>query len=416
MSIYFNSDPTDVLYSIPVNNTYTISYNVSGLSPSYVNFWFVFSSDRDIGNGVIVGPFGPTSGNPTANWNGGANRAIVTSGIAQITFYYPSNSTTDSSNGKTYNPSGAMRTCSIFAANGDYSNVAAIFAQILEGSTSKWGLAGEFTDWGGSPDIPMRETFPKSGIFTARLTYNLNAPSARQFKIRINETWVLNYGSPSWPAGNLITDGPNITATSDLLPMQYYLVTANLNNKTFTSELFTYVMCFKQDSTILCLVNGIEKYVVVQEIRKGDLVKTLISGFVPVNMIGTSKVYNPANKLRGNNRLYRFRKEKYPELSEDLIITGCHSILVESLTEEQIDKTIEISKEIFVTDNKYRLMACLDERAEPYEEEGTFDVWHLALDHEDECMNYGIFANGGLLLETTSKRMLSKYSGMELIV
>jgi len=175
-------------------------------------------------------------------------------------------------------------------------------------------------------------------------------------------------------------------------------------------------ICFKEDSAILCSVNGVEVYVPIQNIRNGDLVKTLKSGFVPVNMIGTSKLYNPGNKLRGNGRLYKCSKEKFPELSEDLIITGCHSILVDSLTEEQKDKIIELSERIFVTDGKYRLMACVDERAEPYEEEGTFNIWHLALDHDDERMNYGIFANGGLLVETTSKRMLSKYSGMELIV
>ena len=69
---------------------------------------------------------------------------------------------------------------------------------------------------------------------------------------------------------------------------------------------------------------------------------------------------------------------------------------------------------IMVTDRKYRIMACIDERAEPYRKEGLHTIWHLALDHDDICMNYGIYANG-LLVETCSKRFLKEYSGMELI-
>jgi hypothetical protein len=50
------------------------------------------------------------------------------------------------------------------------------------------------------------------------------------------------------------------------------------------------VICFKEDSTVLCLKDEKEVYVPIQNIRRGDLVKTFCSGFVPVNMIGTSKV------------------------------------------------------------------------------------------------------------------------------
>jgi surface protein len=175
------------------------------------------------------------------------------------------------------------------------------------------------------------------------------------------------------------------------------------------------VICFKEDSKILCLLDGKETYLPIQTIRKGTLVKTRLNGYVPVNMIGTSKIYNPAHNLRGKDRLYRCSKESYPELTEDLIITGCHSILVDTITDEERAKSIEITGRIFVTDKKYRLIACVDERAEPYEEEGVFNIWHLALDNDDIKMNYGVYANGGLLVETTSIRMLRQYSGMTLL-
>ena len=172
--------------------------------------------------------------------------------------------------------------------------------------------------------------------------------------------------------------------------------------------------CFKEDSTILCLKGIKEVYVKVQDIRKGDLVKTRKHGYVPVDMIGHSKIYNSGNALRGTDRLYVCSPDQYPDLTEDLVITGCHSILVDTLTEEQRLGTVELLGRIMITDNKYRLMAFLDRRAVPFDKEGVFPIWHIALENADYYMNYGIYANG-LLVETCSKRYLKELSGMTLI-
>lgn len=56
-------------------------------------------------------------------------------------------------------------------------------------------------------------------------------------------------------------------------------------------------------------------------------------------------------------------------------------------------------------------MAQFDETAHPYEKTGRFDIWHIALEHEDPYMNYGVYANG-LLVETTSIRFLYELSNM----
>jgi hypothetical protein len=172
--------------------------------------------------------------------------------------------------------------------------------------------------------------------------------------------------------------------------------------------------CFLEGSTILCLVNGVETYVPIEKIRPGTLVKTRLNGYKAVDMIGHSKIYNPANSVRSANRLYLCSKDLYPELIEDLVITGYHSILVDTITDTQKEKIIEHVNRIFVTDKKYRLLACVDERAKPYVKEGVFPIWHLALENDDYYMNYGIWANG-LLVETTSKRYLKELSGMTLV-
>jgi hypothetical protein len=96
-------------------------------------------------------------------------------------------------------------------------------------------------------------------------------------------------------------------------------------------------------------------------------------------------------------------------------VTGCHSILVGSLTEEQRAATIKSVGKIFITGKKYRLMAHIDERAEPWSNPGEHKVWLLALDDADIMRNYGIYVNGGLLVESTSIRFLRDKSNMTLV-
>jgi hypothetical protein len=172
------------------------------------------------------------------------------------------------------------------------------------------------------------------------------------------------------------------------------------------------IVCFKEGSKILT-ESG---YKPIEDLRKGDLVKTLKHGFLPINMIGKRDIYNPSKKDRIKDQLYKCSKEKYPEILEDLVITGCHSILVDRFTSnKQKEKAIEVNNgKLCITDNKYRLPACVDERASIYEVQGNFTIYHIALENDDYYMNYGIYANG-LLVETCSKRYLKELSNMTLL-
>lgn len=169
--------------------------------------------------------------------------------------------------------------------------------------------------------------------------------------------------------------------------------------------------CFKQGSKI----RTFKGYKKVEDLRTGDLVKTLRDGFKPIVLIGKSEINHSASKSRIKEQLYKCSRLEYPELTEDLVLTGCHSILVdEFVSEEQKDRVIEVMKNIYVTDNKYRLPACADPRASVYEKPGTYTIYHLALENDDYYMNYGIYANG-LLVESCSKRYLKEESNMELV-
>jgi hypothetical protein len=186
---------------------------------------------------------------------------------------------------------------------------------------------------------------------------------------------------------------------------------SNLQNQTYFSQYLTFAPCFKEDTKILTD----KGYIPIQHLKKGDLVKTLYNDFKPIDMIGKKEINHPASKDRIKNQLYICTKNNYPEIFEPLIITGCHSILVdEFVSEEQRQKTIEVNGDIYVTDKKYRLPACVDERASVYEVPGTYTTYHFALENDNYYWNYGVFANG-LLVETCSKRYLKELSGMTIM-
>lgn len=169
--------------------------------------------------------------------------------------------------------------------------------------------------------------------------------------------------------------------------------------------------CFKEDTKILTD----KGYIPIQNLRKDDLVKTLLNDYKPIVMIGKREMFHLASNERIKDQLYKCSQIEYPEVFEDLIITGSHAILVDNfVSESQKEKVIEINNDTYVTNNKYRLPACVDDRASIYETPGEYTIYHLALEHDDYYSNYGIYANG-LLVETCSKRYLKELSNMIII-
>jgi hypothetical protein len=173
--------------------------------------------------------------------------------------------------------------------------------------------------------------------------------------------------------------------------------------------------CFLEGSKILSLVEGKETYVPIETIKKGDLIKTCCNGYKKVHLIGNGHISNSSNNERIGERLYKCSTANYPKLTEDLYLTGFHSILVDNLTDIQREQTMKCMGNIFVTDKKYRLNAFLDDRAEPWVSEGLFPIWHIALENTNKRMNYGIYANGGLLVESCSINILESQTNMNIM-
>jgi hypothetical protein len=175
----------------------------------------------------------------------------------------------------------------------------------------------------------------------------------------------------------------------------------------------TPIPCFLEGTKILTSTG----YVAIQDLKKGDLVKTRTSGYKPLALKGHREITHSASSDRCKGQLYVCKPAAYPDsgLTADLVLTGCHSILVDRFaSEDQKTRTREINGQLFVTEGKMRLPACVDDRATVFETPGVYTIYHIALEHEDYYMNYGVFANG-LLVETCSRRYLKELSGMTLV-
>lgn len=235
----------------------------------------------------------------------------------------------------------------------------------------------------------------------------------------------IGYFFGGWSNGNLTmvqigwyAQGENVQngiVTNIDIPNQKITINNSQQFKSGRSYIFTsykvnyFSPCFNTDTKILCKE---EEYIPIQNIKKGDLIKTLDNGYIKVEAVGESKIYNPNNNIRYSNRLFKYSKKYNKELLDDLYITGGHSVLVNDLTKIEKKLTNEYNKCLPLTDNKYRLLTFLNKNAEPHLISGIFTVYHIALENTDNKANYGIFANG-MLVESCSIDYIK--SNMEMI-
>ena len=156
-----------------------------------------------------------------------------------------------------------------------------------------------------------------------------------------------------------------------------------------------------------CLLEGTKietegGYKCIETLDKEDKVKT-VDGYKNVYKISHQKMEHRAINKRIPDQLYEYTTEN----EEPLILTGRHSILVDSLTTEESKQVKELTGRLYITGKKYRLPACLDNKAKVYDIPGTYNVYHVALENENMYTNYGMYANG-VLVETMSKRNIDK--------
>ena len=166
--------------------------------------------------------------------------------------------------------------------------------------------------------------------------------------------------------------------------------------------------CFNEGSQILYLNKKMkDKYIAVEHLKKGDFVKTYKHGYRKVSKIIKGSFKN--NPKNWNMCMYKMVKTESNGLLEDLIVTGGHSILVDSITEEQQAKYDEMGLTDWsnqTIDGKHLLLACVSDEFTAMPDDNRYTYYHLLLENNnDEEERFGIYANG-ILTETPNEKTL----------
>lgn len=162
-------------------------------------------------------------------------------------------------------------------------------------------------------------------------------------------------------------------------------------------------LCFNEDVTILCLNNNFdEEQIKVSDLKVGMLVKTFKHGFRKIIDIKNGSFNNNINDWK--NCMFKMSKNEYPHLTHDLILTGGHSILVDTISENETSLNNErFNGYVPIIDNKTLLLASVSKFFKPIDNNNLFNFYHFILDNEDnDLVRFGVWANN-ILVETPSQ-------------
>jgi len=156
--------------------------------------------------------------------------------------------------------------------------------------------------------------------------------------------------------------------------------------------------CYNKGTKILC---DNDSYVPIEALKEGMLVKTFSHGYKKITHIGKNMLINNPN--RWQQCMYKMAKTDTNGLTDDLIVTGWHSVLVNEYTEEQLLQMKQFKVPEQTIDGKKLLIAAVNNQFEKINDTNVYTYYHLVLEHDgNKDQRYGIYANG-ILSETTSE-------------
>ena len=165
--------------------------------------------------------------------------------------------------------------------------------------------------------------------------------------------------------------------------------------------------CFNEGTKILCLNKNLEEeYIPIENLRKGDLVKSYKYGYRKIDLIGKNPMIN--NPEIFNDCMYKMEKTQENGLIEDLIVTGGHAILVDDLGKykEENDKMLGTT---LMIDDKYLLLSAVSKDFKKLEDTNVYTYYHFILENNgNDDQRFGVWANG-ILTETPSKNQFTNH-------
>lgn len=175
----------------------------------------------------------------------------------------------------------------------------------------------------------------------------------------------------------------------------------------FTITPVTDPSCFNEGTKILCLNKNLEEeYFLIENLRKGDLVKSYKHGYKKIDLIGKNPMIN--NPKKWFECMYKMEKTETNGLTDDLIVTGGHAILVDDLGDYK-----KINDERFfetpMIDDKYLLLSSVSNDFKKLENNNLYTYYHFILENNgNDDERFGVWANG-ILTETPSKKQFTNH-------
>jgi hypothetical protein len=165
--------------------------------------------------------------------------------------------------------------------------------------------------------------------------------------------------------------------------------------------------CFNEGTKILCLNKNLEEeYIPIENLRKGDLVKSYKHGYRKIDLIGKNPMIN--NPEKWDECMYKMEKTEENGLIEDLIVTGGHAILVDDLGICKYEN-YKIFGTTPMIDNKYLLLSSVSNDFKKLENINLYTYYHFILENNgNDDERFGVWANG-ILTETPSKNHFTNH-------
>jgi hypothetical protein len=188
------------------------------------------------------------------------------------------------------------------------------------------------------------------------------------------------------------------TPSSDSLKGNWTII----SNYYYNTQYYNVPICFNKGTKILCFNKQFEEeYIPIENLKKGDLVKTYKHGYRKIDLICKSKLLNNPDKI--NSCMYKMEKTDTNGLIEDLIVTGWHSILVDDLGECK-DENEKVFRGTQMIDGKYLLLSSVSKDFIKIDNNNIYTYYHFILENNgDDNKRFGVWANG-ILTETPSKK------------
>ncbi len=208
---------------------------------------------------------------------------------------------------------------------------------------------------------------------------------------------------PSWLSFNTTTNVLSGTPSRSVWGEYNVILTAS-DGALETHNSFTIMVrkpvCFNEGTKILCLKNGEEQYVAVEQLREGDEVKTMNHGYKKI-----ADMRKGSFRLNGLRDMGMYKMKKQGNMIADLEMSGLHSVLVDANDAKYADdikRQRGLNNKKFYIDGKFRLRANESHEFQQMEQK-EYTIYSFAL--EDKQEQYGIWANG-VLVETTKRKNL----------